>query len=146
MMIGVDRLHRLLILTPWLLWFPPVGHRWLFECVQESADLTVNVFPYAPNDPPMPRKMAQFIVINSPFSGIGLSCLHTNYKKISFYWNWIMKMTDTTASWHKISRLKLMDKNEAVHVYGTKLAHIIHSLGSTGQEKVVTFFMATLFL
>jgi hypothetical protein len=39
-----------------------------------------------------------------------------------------------------------MDKNEAVHVYGTKLAYIIHSSGSTGQGKVITFFMATLFL
>jgi acyl-CoA synthetase (AMP-forming)/AMP-acid ligase II len=68
----------------------------------------------------VPGKMAQFIVINSPFS---------------FYWNWMMKMTDTTASRHKISMLKLMDKNEAVHVYGTKLAYIIHSSGSTGQGK-----------
>jgi hypothetical protein len=75
--------------------------------------------------------MAQFIVINSPFS---------------FYWNWMMKMTDTTASRHKISMLKLMDKNEAVHVYGTKLAYSITVLEVQDREKVVTFFMATLLL
>ena len=76
--------------------------------------MTINVFPYAPNDP-----LVQI--------------------------NW--KMTDTTELvGSKISTLKFMDKNGAVHVYGTKLASIIHISGSTGQSNVVKLFMTTLFL
>ena len=38
MMSGGGRPYRLLILTPWLLWFLTVGHRWLSDVPNEPPD------------------------------------------------------------------------------------------------------------
>ena len=33
------------------------SHRWLIDPHAPNRRMTINVFPYAPNDPPVPRKL-----------------------------------------------------------------------------------------